>query len=183
MPIPEQANKVFSGEIFDVYQWEQELYNGKTKTFEMLDRPNTVDVIAVAGDDIYYGVQEQPNSGEFFSSFGGRIDPGEEPLEAAKRELREEAGLESDDWELWRETELTSKIDWICYTYIARNCKIVGDQQLDGGEKITVHKTTIADFFRMVIEKPFREYELLLPFMRMELGLEDKQAFFELLRK
>lgn len=29
----------------------------------------------------------------------GRLDPGEEPLEAAKRELREETGYQANDWE------------------------------------------------------------------------------------
>ncbi len=32
------------------------------------------------------------------SPVGGYIEPGEEPLESAKRELREEAGYESENW-------------------------------------------------------------------------------------
>ena len=33
MKLPEQAKKVFDGEIFDVYQWDQEMYDGSTETF------------------------------------------------------------------------------------------------------------------------------------------------------
>ena len=35
-PIPENAKRVFKGIIFDVYQWEQELYNGSKAVFEKL---------------------------------------------------------------------------------------------------------------------------------------------------
>lgn len=45
--IPSHATKVFSGVIFDVYQWEQELFNGNIATFEALRRPSTVIIIPV----------------------------------------------------------------------------------------------------------------------------------------
>jgi hypothetical protein len=45
--IPSHAHKVFSGVIFDVYQWDQELFNGKIATFEAIQRPSTVIVIPV----------------------------------------------------------------------------------------------------------------------------------------
>lgn len=45
--IPSHAVKVFSGVIFDVYQWQQELFNGETATFEALRRPSTVVIIPV----------------------------------------------------------------------------------------------------------------------------------------
>ncbi len=45
--IPSHAVKVFSGVIFDVYQWEQELFNGNVSTFEALRRPSTVIIIPV----------------------------------------------------------------------------------------------------------------------------------------
>ncbi len=45
--IPTHAHKVFSGVIFDIYQWDQELFNGKVATFEALRRSSTVMVVAV----------------------------------------------------------------------------------------------------------------------------------------
>lgn len=38
--IPEQAGCVFHGEIFDVYQWQQEMFDGSYERFEMLRRPD-----------------------------------------------------------------------------------------------------------------------------------------------
>ena len=47
---PPQAKRVFKGMIFDVYQWEQEMYDGSTHTFEKIIRPDTVLVIPVTED-------------------------------------------------------------------------------------------------------------------------------------
>ena len=41
-PIPANAKKVFHGVIFDVYQWEQEMFDGTKEIFEKLKRPDTV---------------------------------------------------------------------------------------------------------------------------------------------
>jgi ADP-ribose pyrophosphatase len=46
-PIPENAKKVFDGIIFDIYQWEQEQFDGTIKTFEKAKRPDTVVVFPV----------------------------------------------------------------------------------------------------------------------------------------
>src|SRR5882757_3955251 len=102
MKIPPQAKKVFQGVIFSVYQWQQEMFDGSTETFEMLKRPNTIEVIATQGDKILISRQSQPNKENFYSLFGGRAEEGEDPLVTAKRELLEESGLESDDWELFK---------------------------------------------------------------------------------
>ena len=87
MKVPQNAKKVFTGQIFDVYQWEQVMYDGSWATFEMLGRPDTVEVIATSGEQIYYARQSQPTKDEFIGLFGGRVEEGEEPLVAAKREL------------------------------------------------------------------------------------------------
>lgn len=40
--IPPEADRVFRGEIYEVYQWSQKMPDGSVKTFEMLRRPDTV---------------------------------------------------------------------------------------------------------------------------------------------
>jgi len=59
--IPPEAQCVFAGEIFSVYQWPQRLYDGSVATFEMVRRPDTVFVIAVddAGN-VLVNDEEQP---------------------------------------------------------------------------------------------------------------------------
>ena len=89
--IPDNAEMVFRGVIFDVYQWPQTMFDGSTETFEMLRRPDTVKIIAIKGDKIIIIKQRQPRKDWFYTYPGGRIDPTDRnELAAAKRELREE---------------------------------------------------------------------------------------------
>ena len=97
---PDSAKKVFEGVLFNVYQWSQKMFDGSTTTFESLERRDTVTIIPVTEDGkIIMTKQEQPCAGTFWSLPGGIMDPGEEAFAAAKRELMEETGHFSDDWQ------------------------------------------------------------------------------------
>jgi 8-oxo-dGTP pyrophosphatase MutT (NUDIX family) len=68
---------------------------------------------------------------------GGVIDEGEEPLAAAKRELLEETGHSSSEWEFVASmfanpARQTNKI----HLFLARNVDATGTQSLDASEEI-----------------------------------------------
>lgn len=74
-PMPENAKRVFKGILFDVYQWQVNGYDGSTKTFEKLKRPDTAMVIPVTEDGkIILAFQEQPYKKPFVGLIGGRND-------------------------------------------------------------------------------------------------------------
>jgi ADP-ribose pyrophosphatase len=176
--IPQDAKLVFKGEIFEVWQWEQKMFDGSVATFERLKRPDTVQVITVVGDRILIQQQEQPDSAQPFVSLpGGRGDDGEEPLEAAKRELLEESGYVSDDWTLWKEDSPVGKIEWTIYTFIARNCRKESEPHLDGGEKITSRLVSFEEFLQLPDDPSFRDFELIVRFLRMRLDPGLKEEF------
>lgn len=179
MKIPPQAKKVFTGTIFDVYQWEQEMYDGSHQTFEMLKRPATVQIIPVAGDKILISHEEQPMKPRTYSLFGGRQEPEEEPLVCAKRELMEETGYESNDWELYRQYEFPGKIDWTVYLYVARDAKKVAEQHLDAGERIDIKPVSFEEFLNIVTAEHFWGQEISNHFLRL---MQDKNKL-EHLRK
>ena len=168
MKIPEQATCVFKGKIFDTYQWEQTMFDGSTETFEMLKRATAIEIIPVKDNKIFYADQEQPSKGRFFSLFGGRVEDGENWLSAAKRELREEAGMESDDWELLTVFEPYTKIDWEIPLYVARNAHFIGAQNLDAGEKITVKECLFEELPDILTDKKFRGNEFAFNFLKMK---------------
>lgn len=182
-PIPEHAKVVFRGKIFDVINWEQKMYDGSTMTFERLRRPDTTQVVAVVGDKILIQQQQQPDSEPFLSLPGGRSEPGEEPLEAAKRELLEETGYASDDWILWKEDRPVNKMDWTIYTYVARNCKKVADASPDSGELLTPHLISFDEFLMLSDHELFRDLELVTELLRARLAEEKaremKALFFK----
>lgn len=177
MKLPSAAKKVFQGKIFSVYQWEQELYDGTTATFEMLKRPGTIQIIPTAEDQIFVSYEEQPTKPRSFSLLGGRQEPDEDPLVTAKRELLEEAGLESDDWELIKTYEYSGKIEWPMYLYIARNCKQTGEQKLDPGEKIEVKKVSFEEFLQIASSETFWNQIFANDMLRMKLDKEKLEEF------
>ena len=137
--VPAEARKVFAGEIYNVYQWPQELFDGSKATFEMVSRPDTVKIIAVKGDKIVIVKQRQPTLDWYYDFPSGRHDePGETELDAAKRELREETGMEFKNWRLIAVKQPFIKIDWLVYTFLATDFVRQGPQNLDAGEEIEV---------------------------------------------
>lgn len=121
--LPENAKKVFKGEIFDVYQWPQKMFDNSIEIFEKISRPDTVEIIATTHDrKIIIQEQLQPDSEKaFLSVVGGRVDQGEEHLQAAKREMLEETGYLSEDWSMYFKETPSRKLICDVYVYIARN--------------------------------------------------------------
>ncbi|MBI2550885.1 NUDIX hydrolase [Candidatus Uhrbacteria bacterium] len=155
MKIPPHATRIFKGIIFDVYHWKQELFDGTTATFEALKRPGTVLVIPLVGDRIVLAHDEQPGRGARMTFLGGRQEEGEDPLEAAGRELLEESGLASDDWKLLRTYEPAGKIDWTISLFVARDCKKAKEQMLDAGERIELVELDFETFIEKVSARDF----------------------------
>ncbi|MEM8858144.1 MAG: NUDIX hydrolase, partial [Chloroflexota bacterium] len=84
---------------------------------------------------------------------GGYIEPDEYPLAAAKRELLEETGLMSDEWEglghyILDANRRASRASF----YVARNCRQVTEP--DGGdlEDYSLHWIDVADVQRALYD-------------------------------
>ncbi len=70
---------------------------------------------------------------------GGVIDPGEEPDIAAARELLEETGYAADPVELLSVVEPNPALQGNrCFTYVARNARLVGPTSFDDLEDLEV---------------------------------------------
>ncbi|HVW23365.1 MAG TPA: NUDIX domain-containing protein [Candidatus Saccharimonadales bacterium] len=136
--IPANAKPVFKGQIFDVWQWPQEMFDGSTETFEMLRRPDTVQVIVVRDQQILLVEDEQPGRSVRLHFPGGRVDDKDDSwLAAAQRELLEETGLSCADWRLIDVQQPAIKIEWFTPIFLAQNVTSEVAAQVDvAGEKI-----------------------------------------------
>lgn len=165
--IPDNAKKVFKWKTFDVYQWEQEMFDWTTKTFEKLKRNDSIDIVAVSEDNKIFILEEQhPWREPFFWLVWWTCEDWETPIETAKRELLEETWLISNDWELFWAYIRSSRIDHKSNIFIARDCKKVENQNLDSWEKINVKKVNWDEFLKIIANPKFRVQEFALEALR-----------------
>jgi 8-oxo-dGTP pyrophosphatase MutT (NUDIX family) len=180
--LPKNAKRVFKGEIFEVYQWPQKMFDGSIETFEMLKRADTAGVIAVVDDKILILNQKQPdNPKAFYSLAGGRREKGETALNGAKRELLEETGYVARDWHLLNKVSPMGKVVWTSYTYIARDCIFWQPPHLDAGEKITTKLIDFDEFLALADESDFYEPELVNYMLRARADKKIYKKFHKLL--
>jgi len=173
-PIPKDARLVFKGKTLDIYQWDQELFDGKKKIYESARRQDSVTVIPVtkAGELLLLN-QTQAGFRDWFLSFpGGQIDSGESPQEAAKRELMEETGYECEKLTLWDSLQPFTRMDWAVYTFIGHNCEKVREKRPDSGEKIQLKKISFDKFLDLVENDNFRHVDISLQILKMKLHRE-----------
>lgn len=163
--IPEHAKRVFDGILFDVYQWQQEQYDGSMGTFECTIRQDSVSVIAFQDPDtIILTEQEQPIRPEpFYDVPGGRVEESESPEEAAKREFHEETGMTIGRLKLFKSIPLTGSTRFTLHYYIATD--LTGDPRSsnpDPGEKITIRPTSLQAAVQMSLRQDMRQAWIML---------------------
>jgi ADP-ribose pyrophosphatase len=92
---PDEARTVYDGKLVDVT-----LERWGDNEREIVEHPGSVAIVAVDGDLRVWLVRQLREAARrrLVELPAGARDKGEEPLEAAKRELREECGLTGGEW-------------------------------------------------------------------------------------
>lgn len=152
--LPSHAKRVFTGVIFNVYQWQQIMYDGSEQVFEALSRPDTANIILVQDNKIAVLWEEQPFKPLFPSLPGGRLEEGENPLEWAARELLEETGYAGDDWAEFRTYENFGKLACQEHIFITKNASKIADPKPDGGERFEKLEWRSFDDFLQLCRNP-----------------------------
>lgn len=180
--LPANAKLVFSGKIFEIWQWEQEMFDGTKQIFEKAWRFPGVEIIATVGDKIMIGYEDQPHSLNMISLPGGCADQNEDLLAEAKRELLEETGYYSEDWvELFKFIP-RSKVIHEMHIFLARNCRKIQDAQLDAGEKVAIKLINFDELINLTEEpKLWAPPELINFLLRLQINKHSREQFRQLL--
>jgi ADP-ribose pyrophosphatase len=115
--------------------------NGHTVDAVVLEPPDWVNVVALAQDGACVMIRQYRFGSDAVTLEipGGMIDPGETPLAAAQRELREETGYAAERWtSLGMIAPNPAFSRNRLHTFLAEGCSVVGEQQQDMSEDIEV---------------------------------------------
>ena len=93
----------------------------------------------------------------------------EAALDAAKRELLEETGYESDDWKfLLKIPSNATMADNYANIYVAKNCRKVSGQNLDDTEFLNVHLYSKREIYDMIESGEFPQMAHVLALLMSE---------------
>jgi ADP-ribose pyrophosphatase len=147
-----KSDVVYQGSFLKVLRDEVELPNGKKSTREYIPHPGAAMVIPVTdqGQLVMIRQYRYPLQAEFIEFPAGKIDPGEDALQTAHRELQEEIGQTAKDFR-----HLTTIHPVIGYSnelieiYVAKGLSLT-KQDLDEDEFVDVFEISFGEAMELM---------------------------------
>jgi len=128
---------------------------GEKKRFSLIEADDWVNVIALTKDRRVVMIRQfRVGTGEVSLEIpGGMIDPGEDPIAAGVRELREETGYTGGLWQLAGRVRPNPALqqNWL-WTIFAENVELTHEPDPGPGEVVSVHLATLDEVQEQLIE-------------------------------
>lgn len=93
---------IYTGKILELRVDQVELPSGKIGQRELVKHPGAVAIAAITPERelVLVSQYRKPVEKELLEIPAGKLEPGEDPLVCAQRELKEETGYQAGNWQL-----------------------------------------------------------------------------------
>ena len=154
-----ESQRMFTGKIINLCLDKALLPDGTTANRELVQHPGGVSVAALTENNEIYMVRQfrYPYQEILLELPAGKLERGESPFEAVKREQREETGTTAEEYRYLGEVYPTpGYVDEIIRLWACR-VKARGEMDLDDDEFLEVEKIPLQKAVEMVLQNEIRD--------------------------
>ena len=156
------------GIIVNVYHDKAELCDGRVVGMEVVEHPGGVTILPVDEDGMCYMVQQYryPMQKLMLEAPAGKLEPGEDPMVCAVRELSEETGFSADEY-IYLGAHATSPgySTEILHIYLALGLH-AGQVHPDEGEFLNLEKHNIQELLDMVMDNQIEDAKTVIAVLK-----------------
>lgn len=156
---PLKQDYLYRGKIVNLRVDDAELPDGTTALREVIEHPGGVCVAALTEKEELLFVEQfrYPYMETVLELPAGKLEYGEDPFEAGKRELQEETGAAAENYrDLGKLYPTPGYCGEIIHMYLAENLTF-SEQHLDEDEFLEVRRIPLEEAFQMVMRNEIRD--------------------------
>lgn len=172
------TKNIYSNEFFQVFEDDVVQPDGRSSRYATISFKPGVGVLPMDDDGYVYMTFQFRYAlrRENVEIVAGGYGQNEDPLEAAKRELKEELGIEANEWTpLGRIEAITSITDSHTDLYLAKGLTF-GEHQRESTEKLSPVKMPFHDVLRKVVSGEITHGETCAAVMKAWFAEQKKTA-------
>jgi ADP-ribose pyrophosphatase len=149
-----ESSLAFKGKVFEVRVDEVDFGDGGTYRLDVVEHGASIAVIATPSEDELVLVRQyrHPAGTSLWEIPAGSSEPGESPLDGARRELREETGYSAGRWRgigsVWTSPGFCSEI----MHFFHAEALVEGPPHFDEDERIEIRRFTQEAAWRLVAD-------------------------------
>ncbi len=166
-----KVKRIFDG-FLKIDELEIQLPNGETIERELVYKKDSTAIIAIdENNQVILTKQPRAGSGKLESIEipAGLIEANEKPIEAAKRELKEETGCVAEEWiDLGNYYPDPACCTSKSYLFYAKNAKKVSELNLDPDEFIETFRLKIEDLEKMLKDGTVNDVNTLMAMYKVK---------------